>query len=249
MPRTLTFPAAALVAVAAVAAAGCGGTSAPAAPDEAKVIVPGPIVYQDPLTDNRGGWFTFEDKVVFKDGKYSVLTPPLDRAPSGGFSGADALAPDKIPPNIQTSVTVTASRGDALRGLTCRAFSPSQDQGPVEAYELMVDGRLAMIRRLVRDQQPRVLAKQEHAIPKDVPVRLSAQCVEGDGGGLVMVLKVDGTEVVRATDPSPLPATREAGPVYSGDLRYYTRADSQEPALLVWTDYEVRSAAFGKQGS
>lgn len=224
--------------------AGCGkdsGTTSAVA-----VVEAGEVVLADPLTDNENGWFDNGNEMTFSEGQY-VWRRPLTQV--GATSGADALAPDMIPASVQASATVNVVTGASTRGILCRSSNAGGGDLADKGYELLIDGRRALIRRLEPRTAPEVLARADHSTPNGTPVRLTAQCVEDGGGGLLLALLVDGTEVLRTTVGDPLPATGDAAaPVFSGDIRAYTRPDSKEPVELIWSDWELRAASLAADG-
>ena len=130
--------------------------------------------------------------------------------------------------------------GDALRVLVCREQGP-RDKPPTDWYELGIDGRQALIRRMAASAPPKVLAREKVGVPNGKRVRLTAECVPDADGGLVLALQVDGKEVARARDGKPLPAST-GGLDATPSLRAYPRPDSNTLADLAWDDFEVRKA-------
>ena len=96
-------------------------------------------------------------------------------------------------------------------------------------YELGVDARQAIIRRMARGAPPKVLACSRLSIPSGRRVRLAAHCVPDAKGNLVLALTVDGKPVVSAVDVKPLPATRD-GVVGLPSIRAYPRRETIVPA-------------------
>ena len=131
-------------------------------------------------------------------------------------------------------------QGAALRAIDCRELGP-QDQPAQDWYELGIDGRQALIRRMASGAAPKVLARGTLSTPNGRRVRLTGQCVPDADGGLVLALKVEGRQVLRTRDAKPLPAAR-GGVDGTPALRVYARPDSPGPASLAWSDFEVRSA-------
>ena len=226
--RTSTIP----LLVATALAAGCGGGKA----EDAKVRE-GAAVYTDALKDNQGGWVVAGNKMYF-DGRYQWERIPVGKSP---VATADALLAKHIPAGLAVSANVEVREGAALRAIACREVGP-RDQEPRAWYELGVDGRQALIRRMSVSAAPKVLARVERQVPNGKRVRLTGQCVPDADGGLVLALRVDGTEVVRARDAKPLPAA-EGGVEASPSIRAYPRPDTPSPVALTWDDFEVRSAS------
>ena len=224
---------------AACAVAGCGGGGDGGA-SKATTVKEGAVVYSDALKDNQGGWLVDEPhKIAFQGGRYQWFDLPPGVQPS---SGSDKLISQNIPAGLTASANVTVEQGAALRVLTCREVGP-RDQPPQAWYELGVDGRQALIRRMSASAPPKILARAEKSVPNGKPVRLSAQCVPDKQGGLMLALRLDGKEVAHARDASPLPAVQDGLQATPG-IRAYARPDTPRPADLAWTDYEVRSATL-----
>jgi hypothetical protein len=221
-----------LLVLAASLAAGCGGEKA----DDAKVKE-GAVVYRDALRDNRGGWFLNQQLIKFERGGYRWFVTP---------GATPAAAPDKllahpVPKGLAVSVGVQVDQGAALRAIDCRELGPA-DKPAQDWYELGVDGRQAMIRRMAQGAPPKVLARSKLSIANGRRVTLTAHCVPDAKGRLVLALKVDGKPVVSALDAKPLPAERD-GLVGTTAIRAYPRPDTHGPAALSWYDFEVRSAS------
>lgn len=227
-----------VIAVGAVCVvAGCGGGGDDGAPKAAKVKEGG-VVYSDALKDNQGGWLVDEPhKIAFKGGRYTWFDLPPGVQPS---SGSDKLISQDIPEGLAASANVTVEQGAALRVLTCREVGP-RDQPPQGWYELGIDGRQALIRRMSAAAPPKILARVEQSVPNGKSVRLSAQCVPDKQGGLMLALRLDGKQVAQARDAKPLPAVQNGLQATPG-IRAYARPDSPGPADLAWTDYELRTA-------
>jgi hypothetical protein len=220
------------------AAAGCGGGADDGASKVTKVQE-GAVVYSDALKDNQGDWFVDEPhKIVFRDGRYEWLDLPPKKSPA---SGAGKLIAKHIPEGLAASVSVSVEDGAALRALTCREIGP-RDELPKAWYELGVDGRQALIRRMSVGAPPKVLARVQKSVPNGKAVRLTGQCVPDKKGGLVLALDLDGKQVAQARDAKPLPAVHDGLEATPG-IRAYARPDTTVPADLAWTDYEVRSAS------
>jgi hypothetical protein len=227
---------AALGAVCAVA--GCGGGADDGASKVTKVQE-GAVVYSDALKDNQGDWLVDEPhKIVFRDGRYQWLDLPPTKRP---VSGAGKLVSKHIPEGLAASVSVSVEDGAALRALTCREIGP-RDEQPKAWYELGVDGRQALIRRMSTAAAPKVLARVQKSVPNGKAVRLTGQCVPDKKGGLVLALRLDGKPVAQARDAKPLPAV-QGGLEATPGIRAYARPDTTAPADVEWTDYEVRSAS------
>jgi hypothetical protein len=226
--RKTTIPL--LVATALVA--GCGG-------DKAKdtKVREGSVVYRDALKDNRGGWVLAEGHLSFEGGRYQWREIPTGISP---VAGPDELLKQPIPTGVSISVAVSVSKGSALRVVDCRELGPA-DAPLQDWYELGIDGRQALIRRMAVAKPPKVLGRSKLSVPNGKRVRMTGQCVPDADGGLVLALKVDGRQVVRAHDPKPLPAARD-GHDGTPAIRAYTRPDSPGPASLTWDGFELRSA-------
>jgi hypothetical protein len=225
---------AALGAVCVVA--GCGGGGDDGASKVTKVKE-GPVVYSDALKDNQGGWAVNEGKMDFEGGHYQWLNLGPKTQP---VSTPDRLLARHIPEGLTMSANVEVSEGAALRALACREIGP-RDQEPRAWYELGIDGRQALIRRLSLSAAPKVLARAKHSVPNGKAVRLTGHCVPDKQHGLVLALRVDGKQVVSARDDKPLPAVAD-GVEATPSLRAYARPDTPSPADITWTDFEVRSA-------
>ena len=217
--------------------AGCGGGGDDGASKVTRVKE-GAIVYSDALKDNQGDWLVDEThKIAFRNGRYQWLDLPPDKQP---VAGASKLLSRHIPEGLAASVRVSVEDGAALRALTCREIGP-RDELPREWYELGVDGRQALIRRMSLSAAPKVLARVEKSVPNGKKVRLTGQCVPDKKGGLVLALRLDGEQVAQARDAKPLPAVQDGLEATPG-IRAYARPDTSAPADVAWTDYEVRSA-------
>ena len=77
----------------------------------------------------------------------------------------DALLAKPIPAGLAISVAVEVRDGDALRVLVCREQGP-RDELPTDWYELGVDGRQALIRRMAATAPPKVLARKDGRGPQ-----------------------------------------------------------------------------------
>lgn len=222
-----------LIATAALVA-GCGGGTG----DDAKVQE-GAVVYRDALKDNHASWLVDEEHgLVFDGGRYQWRAIPVGKTP---VALPDELLSKRIPKGLAVSVAVEVSRGAALRAIACREIGP-RSEPPQAWYELGVDGRQALIRRMSATTAPKVLAHVKNQVPNGKRVRLTGQCVPDADGGLVLALRVDGKEVVRTRDGKPLPAA-QGGVEATPSIRAYTRPDSPGPATVIWDGFELRSAS------
>jgi hypothetical protein len=229
--RRTPFP---LVLATAALVAGCGGGGG----DKPPTVKEGEVIYRDALADNSGGWFLGKH-LRFANGTYQWRDITGNNSP--------VVLPDKLlerplPKGLAVSVAVQVDKGEALRVVDCRELGPPDALLPSDWYELGVDGRQAIIRRMAKGAPPNVLAREKLSIPNGRRVTLTAHCVPDAKGGLVLALKVDGKPVVSAVDPKPLPATRD-GVAGMPSLRAYRRPDSPGPASVTWDDFEVRSAS------
>jgi hypothetical protein len=217
--------------------AGCGSSGDDGASKVTKVQE-GAVVYSDALKDNQGGWFVKDGKMDFQGGRYQWhdLSPGIRPA-----SVPEKLLEQHIPEGLTMSASVEVSDGAALRVLACREVGP-RDQEPQAWYELGIDGRQALIRRMSISAPPKVLGRVEKSVPNGKAVRLTGHCVPDGKNGLVLALQLDGKQVVQARDGKPLPAVQD-GVEASPSLRAYARPDTPKPANVAWTDYEVRSAS------
>jgi hypothetical protein len=222
-----------ILLVAATLAGGCGGGKADAPP----AVREGAVIYRDALRDNRGGWFVEKGQMSFQGDRYLWRDIPTGVSPS---AGPDALLERQIPTGLSVSVGVEVDKGAALRVIDCRELGP-RDKPVQDWYELGIDGRQALIRRMAADAPPRVLARRALDTPSGKRVRLTGQCVPDAHGRLVLVLEVDGRQVARASDAEPLPAARDGIDGTLG-IRAYARPDSPGPASIAWQDFEVRTA-------
>src|SRR3954452_9828856 len=150
----------------------------------------GAVVYRDALSDNRGGWVL--DRVhgmTFASGRYQWRGMPVGTHPT---AVANALLSVNLPEGLAVSAAVSMRDGAALRVISCRELASAGQSNPEEWYELGIDGRQALIRRMAVGAAPKVLARTAMGIPNGRHVRLSAQCVPDGDGGLVLALRVDG---------------------------------------------------------
>jgi hypothetical protein len=227
---------AAVATAAAALAAGCGGGGNS---DTQRAVHEGAAVYRDSLAENTGRWLENGRFIHFGDGRYQWRDVPVGTNPS---SAPDALLSVDLPPGLAVSAGVDMREGAALRAITCRELGTSLN--PDEWYELGIDGRQALIRRMKAKAPLKVLARTEMAVPNGHRVQLTAQCVPDGDGRLVLALRVDGREVVRAVDPDPVPAARGFYTAGTG-LRVYPRPDSPRAAGLDWDHFVVRQATLG----
>jgi hypothetical protein len=230
----LTLSAAAATAAAALVA-GCGAGKS----DTQRAVRDGAVVYRDSLAANTGSWLEVNRHIYFADGRYQWRGVPVGTNPA---SAPDALRTVDLPAGLAVSAGVEMREGAALRAITCRELGTAAN--PDDWYELGIDGRQALIRRMNAKAPPNVLARTATAVPNGRRVQLTAQCVPNGHGGLVLALRVDGREVIRATDPDPLPAARGVDVGGTG-LRVYPRPDSPRPAGLDWDHFVVRRATLG----
>ena len=226
-----------ILLLAAIVAAGCGGGDDDAG--KAPAVRDGAVVYRDALRNNHGGWLLDEKHFTFADGAYQWRNITGNNSP---VVLPDKLLEHPIPKGLAVSVDVQVAKGEALRVVDCRELGPADGQ-PTDWYELGVDGRQAIIRRMAKGAPPKVLARSGLSIPSGRRVRLTAHCVPDAKGNLVLALKVDGKPVISAVDAKPLPVTRD-GVAGLTSLRAYRRPDSPEPASVTWQDFEVRSATL-----
>jgi hypothetical protein len=218
--------------------AGCGGGSA-AKPQR---VTEGAVVYRDRLDDNGGGWLLVDKLVRFRDGVYE-----WQKVPRGGASASsDVMLGKPIPAGLAVSVVTELREGAALRVVTCRETGP-REAPPQEWYELGIDGRRGLIRRMRSSGAPKVLAAVERSAARGRRVRLTGVCVPDADGGLLLVLRADGHEVARATDRKPVPAVKN-GLAGNPGIRAYERPDTSGAVTLVWDDFEVRRASLANTG-
>src|SRR3954451_4503124 len=177
------------VLVIAALAAGCGGDDNAG---KAPAVRDGAGVYRDALRDNHGGWVLDKEKhFTFVDGAYQWRNIAGNNSP---VVLPDKLLEHPIPQGLAVSVDVQVAKGEALRVVDCRELGPADGQ-PTDWYELGVDGRQAIIRRIAKGAPPKVLARNGLSIPTGRRVRLTAHCVPDAKGNLVLALKVDGKPV------------------------------------------------------
>ena len=229
-----TFIAAVL---AAGVATGCGDDDSGSDGAATRTIQPGAVFFEDALDANDNRWLEVEDQVYFEDGKYIWKQVPEGR---GGASGPelDKPAPEGLSISVDTSVT----RGAGLRTVTCRELGTPEELQ--DWYELGIDGRRALIRRMTVNGPPKVLKAVDTPVESGRTVRLSGHCVP-DGDKLVLALALDGREVARATDDDPLPAKRGGADGTFG-MHAYRRPDSDGPTDMTWDTFEVRTASIAR---
>jgi hypothetical protein len=199
----------------------------------------GAVVFRDALDDNHGGWLLVDKLVLFRHGVYEWRGVPPARA----ASFADAALKRPIPSGVSISVSVTMREGAALRGVACRELGAPDEPLPQDWYELGIDGRRALVRRMRPQSAPKVLKTAAAPVADGRPVRLTGQCVPDGDGGLVLALRLDGREVVRARDAHPLPA-RRGGVAGTPAIFAYARPDTDRPPTLDWDNFELRSATL-----
>jgi hypothetical protein len=246
MSRTTIHLAAALIA--ALVAAGCGGNDKAA---DTPAVHVGAVVYRDTFDDNRGRWLegSRDGMTLGLRGDGTLVWSGLEpgQNPSGTLDTpfdepAPLLSRPTIPEGLAVSASVEMRKGAALRVVYCRAQGP-RDAPPRAWYEFGIDGRQAMIRKMSITAPPKVLARAEQIVPNGRRVRVTAYCVPDGDGKLVLVLRLDGREVARATEAKPLPPATKGLYATSG-LHAYPRPDTPVPASLAWDDFEVRRAAI-----
>lgn len=223
-----------VVAVAAGLVSACGGGVPRGA------VVDGSILYRDALVDNDDGWLDGGGASFRADGYH------WHNLPAFAGAGSDVLLERDIPPGVAVSVSVKQEQGAAMRSIVCRSSGPRDAEIPTDWYELGIDGRRALIRRMGQHVQPRVLARADVPIENGRRVRLTGACVPDDDGGLVLTLRLDGREVARARDADPIGATFDRLPTLV-ELRVYPRPDAPPPANLVWSDFELRRATLANR--
>jgi hypothetical protein len=205
-------------------------------------VTEGAVVYRDGLDDNGGGWLLVDKLVRFRKGVYE-----WQEVPRGGASAvSDVMLRKPIPAGLAVSVVTELRAGAALRAVTCRETGP-RELPPQEWYELGIDGRRALIRRMRRSGAPKVLSAVKRPAPSGRRVRLTGACVPDANGGLLLALRVDGREVARATDRKPVPAVKN-GLAGNPGIRAYERPDTTTAVTLVWDDFEVRRASLANRG-
>ncbi len=225
--------------LAAGVASGCGDDRPAANAAGKQAVQPGEVVFEDALDDNANGWFELEDLVYFEGGKYVWKEIPEGQ---GGASGSDK-ANENPPEGLSISVDTNVTRGAALRTVTCRELGTREELQ--DWYELGIDGRRALIRRMTADGPPKLLKAVDAPVQNGRSVRLTGHCMP-DGKKLVLALALDGREVTRATDDNPLPAQR-GGTRGTFGLHAYRRPDSDGPADVTWDAFTIRTASLAPQ--
>jgi hypothetical protein len=226
------------VVLAAGVAGGCGDDDDRAATAK-QAIRPGDVFFQDALDDNVNGWFEVDKLVYFEGGKYVWKQIPDGQGGGSGSERANEDAPDE---SVSISVDTNVTRGAALRAVTCRELGTPEELQ--DWYELGIDGRRAMIRRMTMNGPPNVLKAVDAPVANGRDVRITGQCVP-DGDKLVLALALDGREVARVTDDKPLPAER-GGFRGTFGIHAYRRPDSQGPAEMTWDAFEARTASLAR---
>jgi hypothetical protein len=238
MPTIKTTCIAAVLA--AGMATGCGGEEPAANAAGKQAIQPGAVFFEDALDDNANGWLEVDKLVHFDGGKYVWKQIPDGQ---GGGSGADKAFEDPAPDGLSISVDANVTRGAALRTVTCRELGTPEELQ--DWYELGIDGRRALIRRMTVNGPPKVLKAVDAPVENRRSVRITGHCVP-DGKKLVLALALDGREVARVTDNKPLPAARD-GLRGTFGLHAYRRPDSDGPADMTWDAFDVRTATLAQK--
>jgi hypothetical protein len=238
MPTIKTTCIAAVLA--AGVAIGCGDENRAANASTKQAIQPGEVFFEDALDDNANGWLEVEDLVYFKGGKYVWEQIPDGQ---GGGSGSDKANEKPAPEGLSISVDTNVTRGAALRTVTCRELGTPEELQ--DWYELGIDGRRALIRRMTMNGPPKVFKAVETPVENGRTVRITGHCVP-DGKKLVLALALDGREIARATDNKPLPAERN-GLRGTFGVHAYRRPDSAGPADMTWDAFEVRTASLAQK--
>jgi hypothetical protein len=237
MPTIKTTCIAAVLA--AGVAIGCGDEDPAANAAAEQAIRPGDVFFEDALDDNANGWLEVEDVVYFEGGKYVWEQIPEGQ---GGSSGSNAANENPAPEGLSISVDTNVTRGAALRTVTCRELGTLDELQ--DWYELGIDGRRALIRRMTINGPPKVLKAVDAPVENGRTARITGHCVP-DGKKLVLALALDGREIARATDNNPLPAVRDGFRGTFG-LHAYRRPDSDGSADMTWDAFEVRSASLAQ---
>ena len=235
MPTIKTTCIAAVLA--AGLAVGCGDERPAANAAGKQAVQPGQMVFEDALDENAHRWLEVEDLVYFEAGKYVWKDIPDG---TGGASGPEQATDNPAPDGLSISVDATVTRGAALRAVTCRELGTSEELQ--DWYELGIDGRRALIRRMTADGPPKILKAVDAPVRNARSVRITGHCVP-EGRKLVLALALDGREVTRATDDDPLPAQR-GGMRGTFGLHAYRRPDSDGPADITWDAFTVRIASL-----
>ena len=236
MPTIKTTCIAAVLA--AGVAIGCGDDRPAADAAGEQAFRPGEVFFEDALDDNGNRWLEVEDLVYFEGGKYVWEQIPDGQ---GGASGPEIEKP--APDGLSISVDTNVTRGAALRTVACRELGTPEELQ--DWYELGIDGRRALIRRMTIDGPPKVLKAVDAPVENGRSVRITGHCVP-DGKKLVLALALDGREIARATDNKPLPAERNGFRGTFG-VHAYRRPDSDGPADMTWDAFTVRTASLAQQ--
>jgi hypothetical protein len=237
MPTIKTTCVAAVLA--AGVAIGCGDEHPAANAAGKQAIQSGALFFADALDDNANGWLEVEHLVSFEGGKYVWEQIPDGR---GGASGPDKANEKPAPEGLSISVDTNVTRGAALRAVSCRELGTPEELQ--DWYELGIDGRRALIRRMTVNGPPKVLKAVDAPVENGRTVRITGRCVP-DGKNLVLALALDRREVARATDDKPLAAERD-GVRGTFGLHAYRRPDSDGPADMTWDTFEVRTASLAQ---
>jgi hypothetical protein len=211
--------------LATMLAAGCGGDDSQDAPEIRK----GAVLYRDALDNNADKWLVVPGKVFFRDRAYQWNDVPRCCA----TSLPDAELGVRMPAGVAASVDVQMRGGAALRGVTCREVGGAERDA---WYELGIDGRRALVRRMTKDAPPKVLAARDGAVPNGRTVRLTGRCVP-DGDQLALSVVLDGREAATATDSDPVSGKPSTVGVFA-----YRRPDSKGSADLTFDNFEIRTA-------
>jgi hypothetical protein len=226
--------------LAAGVAVGCGDDRPAANAASKEAFQPGEVFFEDALDDNANGWFEVESLVYVEDSKYVWKEIPDG---GGGASGPEQTTENPAPDGLSISVHANVTRGAALRTVTCRELGTRAELQ--DWYELGIDGRRALIRRMTAHGPPKVLKAVDAPVQNGRSVRITGHCVP-DGKKLVLALALDGREVTRATDNNPLPAQR-GGTRDTFGLHVYRRPDSDRPAAMTWDAFTVRTASLAQR--
>lgn len=218
-------------ALTAALGAGCGSSGKDEKAAGATTVKEGALILKDAFDDNHNGWLTVKRLVTIKGGEYAWLEAPA----SGGDSLPDTLLKAKLPAGVAASVAAEQTAGAGLRGMACREIGAADR---TDWYELGIDGRRALIRRMKAAQPPKVLASADMPVANGKRVRLTVHCVPDGGDGLLLALLVDGKQAVSTHDAKPI--TGKPGTV---SVFEYLRPDSKGPANMVWDDFELREAS------
>ena len=217
----LTIRTFAILTAFGVAAVGCGDDTEPI-----PAGADGKVVFEDTLDDNDNGWFD-HPAAPFRNGQWE-----WNDIPSGGPAFAPEALHGKSPEAVSVSASVTMREGKAFRAVGCRYKSGAD--GFVQGYELGIDGRRGLIRKVQEGFPPKVLVRRDLAVPNGRKVRITGRCIP-DGEPLALTLVVDGKIVTQARDEDPYPR---------GDsgLGATPGPGSDGTADLSWDDFVVREA-------